>query len=59
MFIDEAMSTGSVTRARVIVEAGDDPEQVGAFVLSSLWDGYGDYDEVIDQGDGVYEVICR
>lgn len=59
MFLDEAMSTGTTTHARVILEEGDNPDEVGAFVLHSLWGGDGDYDEVIDQGDGVYEVICR
>lgn len=58
MFIDETTSTGTTTRVRVITEQGDDPELVGAFVLSSLWGGDGDYDEVVDQGEGVFEVIC-
>lgn len=58
MFIDEAIHAGTTTRVRVIAEEGDDTEQVGAFVLSSLWGGMGDYDEVVDLGDGAFEVIC-
>lgn len=59
MFLDEAMSTGTTTHARVIVEEGDDIDEVGPFVLHALWNGDGDWDEIIDQGDGVFEVICR
>lgn len=62
MFIDDTERTGSVTRARVILEERDtnvDSSDVGTFVLMSLWDGMGDWDEVIDHGDGVFEVICR
>ena len=61
MFIDEAMSTGTITHVRVILDEGEvaEPHEVGDFVLVSMWDGMGDYDEVIDQGDGVFEVICR
>lgn len=60
MFLDEAMNTGTTTRARVIVEEGEvvEPDEVGTFVLFALWGGDGDYSEVIDQGDGVFEVIC-
>lgn len=56
MFIDDIDRTGTITRVRV---AGvTNPDEVGAFVLSSLWGGDGDYDEVIKIERGVYEVIC-
>jgi hypothetical protein len=60
MFIDEAMSTGTTTHFRVVLEEGEvaEPHEVGAFVLSTMWGGDGDYSEVIDQGDGVFEVLC-
>lgn len=57
MMIDDIERTGSVTRVRVLAEVGDE-DRVGAFVLSSLWGGDGDYDEVIHLGEGVFEVIC-
>lgn len=60
MFVDESVRTGLVIRTRVIVEDNDgevDTNDVGAFVLDHLWGGMGDYDEVVDQGDGVFEVI--
>ena len=56
MFIDDIERTGTVTRVRVVEVT--DADEVGAFVLASLWDGMGDYDEVIDLGEGVFEVIC-
>lgn len=56
MFIDDIERTGSVTRVRVI--DAPDANAAATFTLASLWDGMGDYDEVIDQGDGVFEVVC-
>jgi hypothetical protein len=60
MFIDETISAGTTTRVRVVLEEGEvvQPDEVGAFALSSLWGGDGDYAEVVALEEGVYEVIC-
>lgn len=62
MFIDDSEQTGTTTRARVILEESDAPSvstsEIGDFVVMSLWDGMGDWSEVVSMGDGVYEVIC-
>lgn len=60
MFIDDIERTGSVTRVRVIAEDPSecDESAAGTFVLQTLWDGMGDWDEVVKIERGVYEVIC-